>query len=767
MQKLVQQMITGLVLVVLMVLIVPSSLFSSLARATSVELVQHNNLLSIDNNNGQLTIRASEGKVQKILLKEIRFNYQSATRWDISSNNNNEVELTGYFTPSVEFYRNVADNAERVVKLTISKVAGGFRFQAAPKWGRQVTLELRDLNDHIFGLTEGLQPDNRLSPDLRNSVIQVDVNAEEASIHENFASAHSAFYMSSLGYGAFFDTFARGTYSIALNGKHSIHHDSSELDWYVFFGDNGAQIHKAYYDVIGKPKSIPAWGLGPVGWRDQNDGGATEILDDIERLTQLQMPFTSWFVDRPYSDGTHGWSEMNFSSIFTDPAKWIGKIRNHYGLEFMTWTTPAFFGATPFATHLKGSFSYIDLSDKTSADAFKQNLVDKQLKYGVKGHKIDRADEGFPVYEKWQDESVLPAYRRNQYAYMMAKVHDDALRDVWGDDQLTFVRSAIHRSQPYVSAIWAGDPRTSWEGLQANFANAARSAFMGFPVWGTDVGGYQGEGYIPEDLYLRWMQAGSMTGLFEIKLDGAGGDGRDRMPWQYSEAIQTQFRHILDDRMQFVPYLYSLAQTSADNGSLMQPMAYRHLQDSNTYAIWDQFYLGDAILVAPVFEPGEKRNVYLPEGQWRDFDAPAKRFEGGKKITIDAPLDKFPRFVKANSLFVTGNLYQGNNKLWDLQTKQLTIHAFPGKKGSQNQFDYVDMLDGDKLKKISIEHKGKQVLISSPAVNYARQFEVILDTKPSSITLNGEAIQGDYDAQQKVLTVRTDKLNDIQLTLFL
>jgi alpha-glucosidase (family GH31 glycosyl hydrolase) len=263
------------------------------------------------------------------------------------------------------------------------------------------------------------------------------------------------------------------------------------------------------------------------------------------------------------------------------------------------------------------------------------------------------------------------------------------------------------------------------------------------------------------------MQAGSMTGLFEIKLDGAGGDGRDRMPWQYSEAMQNQFRQILDDRMQFVPYLYSLAQTSADNGSLMQPMAYRHLDDSNTYAIWDQFYVGDGILVAPVFDASDKRSVYLPKGQWRDFDAPAKRFEGGKTINIDAPLTKFPRFVKANSLFVTGNLHKGSSKLWDQQVQQLTIHAFPGKKGSQNQFDYVDMLDGDKHKKLSIEHTGKQVLISSPAVNYARQFEVILDTKPTSITLNNKVVQGNYDAKQKVLTVRTDKRSDIQLKVFL
>ncbi|WP_438862384.1 TIM-barrel domain-containing protein [Neptunicella sp.] len=761
MQKLVQRYMTVLTL------LVPASLFSVASVAATAELVQQNNRLKVSTDNGKLQVSASEGKQLKILLQSIKFNYQSAKKWDISTADQNSIQLTGHFAPSAEFYRTVYDNDQRLVNLTISKVSGGFRLHASPKWGRQVTLELKDLDDHIFGLTEGLQPDNRLSPDLRNSVIQVDVNAEEASIHENFASAHSAFFISSLGYGSFFDTFARGTYSIAINGVHRIHHDGGELDWYLFFGDSGAQIHQAYFDLIGDPKSVPAWGLGPIGWRDQNDGGAAEVLDDIEKMNQLEIPFTSWFIDRPYSDGTHGWSEMNFSPIFAEPGKWISKIRHDYGLEFMTWTTPAFFGATPFAKHLLGSFSYIDLTDKNTVDAFKQTLVDKQLQYGVKGHKIDRADEGFPVYEKWQDESVLPAYRRNQYAYLMAKVHDEALRSVWGDDQITFVRSAIHRSQPYVSAIWAGDPRTTWEGLQSNFANAARSAFMGFPVWGTDVGGYQGDGYIPEDLYLRWLQAGSMSGLFEIKLDGAGGDGKDRMPWQYSEKVQNQFRAILDDRMQLVPYLYSLAQTSGDNGTLMQPLAYRHLDDSNTYSVWDEFYVGDGILVAPVFEPGEHRSVYLPQGQWRDFDDASVRFEGGKTIKVDAPLSKLPRFVQANSVFVTGNLYAGNSKLWQQQPKQLIIHAFPGEKDSQKAFTYVDMLDKDQHKIIKLERSAKQIIVSSPAMSYLRQFEVVLDAKPHKVQINGTEVDFAYDAQSKLLKVKSALQSDISLAISL
>lgn len=733
---------------------------SVMAEQVSLQLAEQT--LQVDTDHG-LKITLSHASQVKMALEDVQFNYQSALNWKIKRQAKNEIVLQASFKPGVEFYRTVNDNQPRQAILTISKVDGGFRFYSAPDWGRQVKLKLKDLGSHIFGLTEGLQPDNRLSPDLRNATVHVDVNAEEASIHENYASAHSAFFMSSLGYGAFFDTFARGTYDIAINGYHTIQHDSKTLDWYVFPGKNGTQIHKAYFALIGAPKAVPAWGLGPVGWRDQNDGGAAEMLDDIAKMSDRQMPFTAWFVDRPYSDGTHGWSQMNFSPLFADPAKWINTMREQYGLEFMTWTTPAFFGATPFAKHLDGDFSYIDVSDAQSQQAFKQALVDKQLQFGVKGHKIDRADEAFPVSEKWADESVLPAYRRNLYTYLMTKMHDEALRSVWGDDQITFTRSAIHRSQPYLSAIWAGDPRTSWDGLQANFANAARSSFMGFPVWGTDVGGYQGEGYIPQDLYLRWMQAGSMTGLFEIKLDGAGGDGRDRMPWQYDDNFQKQFKHILDDRMALVPYLYSLVHTSAQTGTVMQPLAYRHLDDKNTYQIWDEFYVGDAILVAPVFTPENQRSVYLPEGNWRDFDDPAVRYQGGKRYDLKIPLAKLPRFVKANSLFVSGNLYHGSDKIWRADEQPtLTIHAFPAVKQGETQFQYVDLID-NKHKTISLKRDAKQLVVNSPAVDYARVFEVVTDTAPKTVVLNGKAVDFSFKQQQNLLLVTSDSQDDLRL----
>ncbi len=743
MNKIVNLMVVFLLLSISLTV----SALDSPTRA-SLKLEQQKSKLQLSIKDNQISINVLRENKKIIALNAIHFNETSALAWRLENQSADVLTLIGEFPSHVDFYRVVTDEQPRTVKLNISKSGAGFRIFAEPTWGRTTSLEFAYLGDHFFGLSEPLQPNNQLSPDLTGSSIAVDINSEDAALHENYATAYSAFYISSFGYGAFFDSFARGRYDFSINNKNRIAHDTGKLDWYIFPGADGVEIQRAYFALTGAPKKVPAWGLGPMGWRDQNNGGAAEILADVKKMRELKIPFTSWFVDRPYSDGAHAWSQMNFNAQFADPAQWIKQLRDAEGVEFMTWTATATFGDNSVGKHLGGKFSYLDLSDPASVKIFQNNLQQKQHVFGVKGHKIDRADEAFPVTEDWVDTAIPLANRRNYYSVLMAKVHDEALRQHWGDDQMTFARSAYHRSHTYLSAIWGGDPRTSWEGLQGNFANAMRASFMGFPVWGTDVGGYQGEGYIPEDLYIRWMQAGSMTGLFEIKLDGAGGAGRDRMPWRYDEKFQQWFRAICEERMAFIPYLYSLANTSASTGVLMQPLAYRHLQDKNTYAIADQFYLGNAILVAPVMQPGERRKLYLPQGNWVDFNNPAKRYKGGKFIEVNAPLDILPRFIAENSLFVKGNIAKGNDRFWNVQKPTLTIVANPAAKNGESQFMYVDMLDRDRPKAIAMQREKNNIRLQVPAFNHAVELILLLENSPAQVQINGKSVEGHFDAER-------------------
>jgi alpha-D-xyloside xylohydrolase len=69
----------------------------------------------------------------------------------------------------------------------------------------------------------------------------------------------------------------------------------------------------------------------------------------------------------------------------------------------------------------------------------------------------------------------------------------------------------------------------------------------------------------------------------------------------------------------------------------------------------DEYMLGPAFLVAPVTDQGvTSREVYLPAGtDWYNYWTNEK-MHGGQTVTVDAPIDTLPLFVKAGSILPLG-----------------------------------------------------------------------------------------------------------------
>jgi alpha-D-xyloside xylohydrolase len=79
---------------------------------------------------------------------------------------------------------------------------------------------------------------------------------------------------------------------------------------------------------------------------------------------------------------------------------------------------------------------------------------------------------------------------------------------------------------------------------------------------------------------------------------------------------------------------------------IMRGMFYEFPGDANCLDLKDQYMFGPDYLVAPVLEPGARsRSVYLPEGSWEDVEN-GQVYEGGQRITVDAPLEKIPVFKR-------------------------------------------------------------------------------------------------------------------------
>ena len=90
------------------------------------------------------------------------------------------------------------------------------------------------------------------------------------------------------------------------------------------------------------------------------------------------------------------------------------------------------------------------------------------------------------------------------------------------------------------------------------------------------------------------------------------------------------------------PYLKSLSAEAAETGLPVQrPLFLHHEDDRATYAIQDAYLYGADLLVAPVWEAGEEqRSVYLPKGARWVHVWSGEAHEGGREVTVPAPLGR-------------------------------------------------------------------------------------------------------------------------------
>ena len=635
-------------------------------------------------------IKILKDKKSIAVVKDIRLNFES---WDkleeIESNDPNIKKVKIYYDNSVSA-QEIETYYDHEVILEISHSDAGLRFQIKDDWFRHVNIFMDDLGGQMYGVKQTLEPYAQKSPNLRGLIQDVNAIGEQERFRSNYATAVSPMFFNTKGYVSFFDTFAEGRYHFSINGQTELYHASRIVDWYIFDAPtlDSALVH--YFDVIGSPKLVPAWSTGPIIWRDDHKRGKKDIRDDTKKFNELKMPFTGMFIDRPYSDGAHSWSKMNFNELFSNPEVWIKELREENNVKLMTWVASATWADHDFPGRLAGNRGYFDLTNPDAVAKYKKRLTENQYAYGVQGHKMDRADEQFPVDEKWADKTVT-AERRSKYIWLYAKYTDEALRESWGDDQFNFARAAVHGTQQHLSAIWGGDVMTNWGGLENNIANAVRASYQGFPNWGSDVGGYIGKtGRISEDLYLRWMQFGLWTGFFEIKIDAGGGRGLDRPPWVYPESFQALYREVLEERMALMPYIHSLLNTAHQTGTLMKPLAGLYPTDKNTYEIWDQYMFGPALLVAPVYNTETTRKLYLPRGVWFDYYS-GEKYKGGKWLDVKTSKSHVPVFVKANTPYIKGDIYQGNDITWKTNDNSIEVHVFwDRKKPNSDSFTFVD-----------------------------------------------------------------------------
>ncbi len=234
----------------------------------------------------------------------------------------------------------------------------------------------------------------------------------------------------------------------------------------------------------------------------------------------------------------------------------------------------------------------------------------------------------------------------NVYGLCMARAAYEGLCELRPQERpFLFSRSGWAGLQRY-GGSWSGDVETSWAGLRASLALVLGLGLCGIPYSGPDVGGFSGQP--TAELYLRWFQLGAWLPLF--RTHSAMHAGR-REPWVYGDEVLAHARAALEERRRLHPYFVTLSQLAARTGApYVRPLWWSAPEDRALRDCDDAFLLGDALLVAPVFEPGaDRRAVRLPRGRW--YDTVGERaYDGPGQVLLDAPPSRIPVLARAGTV---------------------------------------------------------------------------------------------------------------------
>lgn len=216
-------------------------------------------------------------------------------------------------------------------------------------------------------------------------------------------------------------------------------------------------------------------------------------------------------------------------------------------------------------------------------------------------------------------------YEHNLYPLRYNKALADITKQVKGDN-IIWARSAWAGSQRY-PLHWGGDAANTNMGMLSTLRGGLSFGLSGFAFWSHDIGGFVKT--CPEELYRRWLPFGFLTS--HSRSHGAP----PKEPWLYNESFVKAYRLCAEMKYKLMPYIYAQAKDCSERGlPMLRALCIEYPDDPSVWQIEDQYLFGEDILVAPLFESGNEREVYLPGGKWIDYQNGMVYPEGWNKIKV-------------------------------------------------------------------------------------------------------------------------------------
>ena len=437
------------------------------------------------------------------------------------------------------------------------------------------------------------------------------------------------FFLSNRGYGVFMHTSSPITCDFGkyYSGIYSLMIGDDEADIFIFLGEP-KDILNEYTNLTGKAAMPPLWSFGfwmsRITYFSEAEGReVTKKLRDNKIPSDVLHFDTGWFEKDWRCD-------YQFSKTrFPDAAKMMADFKT-IGFRTCLWQLPYFVPKNTlfpeiiekglYVKDAKGNLPYedavLDFSNPATVSWY-QDKIGGLLKLGVSVIKVDFGEAAPKNGLYFSGQTGF--YEHNLYPLRYNKAVAEITKQVTGET-IIWARSAWAGSQRY-PLHWGGDAENTNTAMAATLRGGLSFGLSGFSFWSHDIGGFVNKK--PEDIYRRWTPFGMLTS--HTRSHGAP----PTEPWEYGADFLNAFRLADNMRYELMPYIYSQAKDCTERGlPMLRALFIEYPDDPGSWLIDDEYLFGADMLVAPLFENVNRRDVYLPPGQWIDYQT-GKVFPGG------------------------------------------------------------------------------------------------------------------------------------------
>ncbi|MDD2599630.1 MAG: glycoside hydrolase family 31 protein [Kiritimatiellae bacterium] len=545
-------------------------------------------------------------------------------------------------------------------------------------------------DERLFGF--GLQMDS-----IKKSRQVLELNVDHWSRGGGRTHAPVPFYISSKGYGVFFNTARFLKVYVQIGNRKDSKNNPPFVDrnpppnepqpgaWQaVPFADAvEAQVHggglevvvfsgKSLLDVVSRYNLYcgggalpPLWGMG-FWHRVPAAFTADQTRAEVKEFEERDFPLDVIGLEPGWQTKSYPCTFEWQTKRFPDPEAFTKELLDK-GVHLNLWENPYISPASRIyqamyplsASHTVWLGIVPDYTIPKARKLLTDQHYEDHIRIGVSGYKIDEVD-GYDQW-LWPDHATFPSgtsaeAMRQSYGLLLQNMLYTDLFKQRNVRTYGLVRASNGAASGYPFVLYSDSYSHS------QYITGVSAASLGGILWCPEVRS-AGSG-------REWLNRTQTVCFSHMAMLNAWSSGKK--PWSYSD-VTDKVRDVIKLRMQLLPYIYTafaeynrkgtppVRAMILESGFKLNERVIAGQLDSekNPYAegkvveTTDQFMFGPSILVAPFYEKqGEQRTVELPEGgNWYDFYS-GKLVGNGGKITVTAEglQERTPLFVKEGAV---------------------------------------------------------------------------------------------------------------------